>query len=43
MVLRLTDLTPNGRLKLDETDALALALAGLNQMTRPLVAAMPRV
>jgi len=39
MVLRLTGLTNNGRLKLDETDAVALALAGLHQSTRPLVPA----
>jgi crossover junction endodeoxyribonuclease RuvC len=39
MVLRLTGLASNGRLKLDETDALALALAGLHQTTRPLVPA----
>ncbi len=38
MVRRLTDLRPNDRLKLDETDALALALAGLHQTTRPLIA-----
>jgi crossover junction endodeoxyribonuclease RuvC len=31
MVLRLTGLQPNGRLRLDETDALALALAGISQ------------
>jgi crossover junction endodeoxyribonuclease RuvC len=43
MVLRLTDLKPGGRLKLDETDALALALAGLHQSTRPLVAAIRHV
>jgi len=39
MVLRLTGLTPSGSLKLDETDALALALAGLHQATRRLVPA----
>jgi crossover junction endodeoxyribonuclease RuvC len=39
MVLRLTGLTPNGRLKLDETDAVALALAGLHQSTSALVPA----
>lgn len=39
MVLRLTGLTSNGKLRLDETDALALALAGLHQITRPLVPA----
>src|SRR5262249_27563700 len=39
MVLRLTGLTPNGRLKLDETDAVALALAGLHQSTRILAPA----
>jgi crossover junction endodeoxyribonuclease RuvC len=39
MVLRLTGLSPNGKLRLDETDALALALAGLHQATRPLVPA----
>jgi hypothetical protein len=31
MVLRLTGLQPNVKLRLDETDALALALAGLAQ------------
>jgi len=31
MVLRLTGLDPTGRLRLDETDAIALALAGLSQ------------
>jgi crossover junction endodeoxyribonuclease RuvC len=36
MVLRLTGMSPNGKLKLDETDALALALAGLQQSTRHL-------
>jgi crossover junction endodeoxyribonuclease RuvC len=36
MVLRLTDLNPNGKLRLDETDALALALAALQQASRPL-------
>ena len=39
MVLRLTGLAPDDRLKLDETDALALALAGLHQTTRRLVPA----
>jgi Holliday junction resolvasome RuvABC endonuclease subunit len=39
IVLRLTGLAPDGRLKLDETDALALALAGLHQTTRRLVLA----
>src|SRR5438309_4901253 len=41
MVLRLTGLASNGsisrNLRLDETDALALALAGLHQAARPLV------
>ncbi len=31
MVLQLTGLDPTGRLRLDETDAIALALAGLSQ------------
>jgi crossover junction endodeoxyribonuclease RuvC len=31
MVLQLTGLAPDGRLRLDETDAIALALAGLSQ------------
>jgi crossover junction endodeoxyribonuclease RuvC len=31
MVLRLTGLDPSGRLRLDETDAIALALAGISQ------------
>ena len=31
MVLRLTGLDPTGQLRLDETDAIALALAGLSQ------------
>jgi crossover junction endodeoxyribonuclease RuvC len=39
MVLRLTGLTPNGKLKLDETDAVALALAGLNQSSRRFIPA----
>ena len=39
MVLRLTGLAPDARLKLDETDALALAVAGLHQTTRRLVPA----
>ena len=39
MVLRLTGITPNGKLKLDETDALALALAGLHQSTHQLIPA----
>ena len=39
MVLRLTGHSPEGPLKLDETDALALALAGLHQRTRRLVPA----
>lgn len=39
MVLRLTGLVPTSRLKLDETDALALALAGLHQTSQRLVAA----
>jgi crossover junction endodeoxyribonuclease RuvC len=36
MVLRLTGLDPTGGLRLDETDAIALALAGLHQSTHPL-------
>src|SRR3954449_10890884 len=36
MVLRLTGLEPSGPLKLDETDAIALALAALHQTTHPL-------
>lgn len=36
MVLRLTGLSAGGKLRLDETDALALALAGLHQTIRPL-------
>jgi crossover junction endodeoxyribonuclease RuvC len=36
MVLRLTGLSADGKLRLDETDALALALAGLHQTIRPL-------
>jgi crossover junction endodeoxyribonuclease RuvC len=43
MVLRLTGLSPNGQLRLDETDALALALAGLHQTTRPRVPARAHV
>ena len=39
MVLRLTGLSPTAPLKLDETDALALALAGLHQTTHRLVPA----
>ncbi len=39
MVLRLTGLNPSGRLRLDETDALALALAGLHQTQRQLLPA----
>ncbi len=35
MVLRLTGLDTNGKLRLDETDALALALAALQQTSRP--------
>jgi Holliday junction resolvasome RuvABC endonuclease subunit len=35
MVLRLTGLSSNG-LRLDETDAIALALAALHQTTHPL-------
>ena len=35
MVLRLTGLSPNG-LRLDETDAIALAVAALHQTTHPL-------
>ena len=35
MVLRLTGLSANG-LRLDETDAIALALAALHQTTHPL-------
>ncbi|HET6316125.1 MAG TPA: crossover junction endodeoxyribonuclease RuvC [Chloroflexota bacterium] len=34
MVLRLTGLNTNGKLRLDETDALALALAALQQASR---------
>jgi crossover junction endodeoxyribonuclease RuvC len=36
MVLRLTGLPADERMKLDETDAIALALAGLHQSHRPL-------
>jgi crossover junction endodeoxyribonuclease RuvC len=36
MVLRLTGLEPTTPLRLDETDAIALALAGLHQSTHPL-------
>ena len=36
MVMRLTGLDSNTRLKLDETDAIALALAGLYQHTHPM-------
>ncbi len=36
MVLRLTGLPSTDRMKLDETDAIALALAGLHQSTHPL-------
>jgi crossover junction endodeoxyribonuclease RuvC len=36
MVLRLTGLDPSSKLRLDETDAIALALAGLHQSTHPL-------
>jgi Holliday junction resolvasome RuvABC endonuclease subunit len=36
MVLRLTGLSSTDRMKLDETDAIALALAGLHQSTHPL-------
>src|SRR4030088_2929473 len=36
MVLRLTGLPATDRMKLDETDAIALALAGLHQSTHPL-------
>jgi crossover junction endodeoxyribonuclease RuvC len=36
MVLRMTGLTPTHRLRLDETDAIALALAGLHQSSHPL-------
>jgi Holliday junction resolvasome RuvABC endonuclease subunit len=36
MVLRLTGLQPSRDLRLDETDAIALALAGLHQETHPL-------
>ena len=43
MVLRLTGLAPDVALRLDETDALALALAGLHQTTRPLVPARAHV
>jgi crossover junction endodeoxyribonuclease RuvC len=39
MVLRLTGFQPEGPLKLDETDALALALAGLHQTTHVLIPA----
>ena len=38
MVLRLTGLPSAERLRLDETDAIALALAGLHQVHRPLAA-----
>jgi crossover junction endodeoxyribonuclease RuvC len=36
MVVRLTGLTTDNGLRLDETDAIALALAGLHQATHPL-------
>jgi crossover junction endodeoxyribonuclease RuvC len=36
MVVRLTGLTTDSGLRLDETDAIALALAGLHQATHPL-------
>jgi crossover junction endodeoxyribonuclease RuvC len=36
MVARLTDLDTSGRIRLDETDAVALALAALFQRTHPL-------
>jgi crossover junction endodeoxyribonuclease RuvC len=32
MVSRMTGLEPNGRMRLDETDAIALALAGISQL-----------
>ena len=35
MVVRLTGLAPTDRLRLDETDAIALALAALHQNTHP--------
>ena len=38
MVVRLTGLSTTERIKLDETDAIALALAGLHQSHRPLAA-----
>jgi crossover junction endodeoxyribonuclease RuvC len=36
MVLRLTDFEPESRMRLDETDAMALALAALYQKSHPL-------
>ncbi len=36
MVLRITGLDATARLRLDETDAIALALAALHQTTHPL-------
>jgi Holliday junction resolvasome RuvABC endonuclease subunit len=39
MVLRLTHLQPTPGVRWDETDALALALAGLHQLTNPQLAA----
>ncbi len=39
MVLRLTGLTPEGPLALDETDALALAVAGVHQSAQALLPA----
>ena len=36
MVLRLTGLDSNVRMRLDETDAIALALAALHQSSHPL-------
>jgi crossover junction endodeoxyribonuclease RuvC len=43
MVLRITGLDATPRLRLDETDAIALALAALHQVTHPLAGLAVRV
>jgi crossover junction endodeoxyribonuclease RuvC len=42
MVLRLTGLQPTKTMRLDETDAVALAVAGLHQSNNPLARIMAR-